>query len=142
VRNIRKLLGFSTKKKEYYKLGNVNEIFSSSGKMNKNKKTKKTKNKPRKNKKQTMRKKIKKDIKLLYFYMDGCKWCKKFGPLWSKLKKSIKDVKFMKINGPINHTMKDKYKVKTYPALVKVENKKHELFEGERSFKNLKDFLK
>ena len=142
VRNIRKLLGFSTKKKEYYKFGNVNEIFSSSGKMNKNKKKKKTKNKLQKNKKQTMRKKIKKDKKLLYFYMDGCKWCKKFGPLWSKLKKSIKDVKFMKINGPKNETMKDKYGIQTYPALVKIEGDSHELFNNERTLKNIKDFLK
>ena len=74
--------------------------------------------------------------------MDGCGWCDKFKPLWSKLKKEVKDIKFMKINGPQNPTMKDKYGVKTYPALVKIENKNHELFEGERTFENLKDFLK
>ena len=74
--------------------------------------------------------------------MDGCKWCKKFEPTWSKLKKSVKDVKYMKINGPNNETMKDKYGIKTYPALVKIEGDSHELFSDERTLKNLKDFLK
>lgn len=143
IRNIRKLLGFSTKKKEYYKFGNVNEIFASIGKANKKKKTKKKTKKDifRKNKKQT-KKKEKEKIKLIYFYMKGCKWCKKFESLWSKLKKSVKDVKYMKINGPKNETMKDKYNVKTYPALVKIQGNSHELFSDERTLKNLKDFLK
>tara|TARA_B110000495_G_C23010955_1_gene597927 strand:- start:963 stop:2099 length:1137 start_codon:yes stop_codon:yes gene_type:complete len=33
VRNIRKLLGFSTKRKDYYKFGNVNEVFTPSDKI-------------------------------------------------------------------------------------------------------------
>ena len=101
--------------------------------------TKKKKSSKKKTKGKT---KGKTKIKLIYFYMDGCGWCDKFKPLWSKLKKEVKDIKFMKINGPQNPTMKDKYGVKTYPALVKIENKNHELFEGERTFENLKDFLK
>jgi thiol-disulfide isomerase/thioredoxin len=145
VRNIRKLLGFSTKKKEYYKFGNVNEIFASSGKINKKKKTKKNpkkSNKPiKKKKKQTNRKETKKK-KLIYFHMKGCGWCKKFEPMWSKLKKNMKDVKFMKINGPKNESMKDKYSIQTYPALVKIEGDSHELFNNERTLKNIKDFLK
>ena len=153
IRNIRKLLGFSTKKKEYYKFGDVNEIFASSGKINKKKKTKNKpkkdkpkkdkpkKDKLRKNKKQT-KKKNKEKKKLIYFYMKGCDWCKKFEPMWSKLKKSVKDVKYMKINGPNNEAMKDKYDVQTYPALVKIEGDSHELFSDERTLKNLKDFLK
>lgn len=142
VRNIRKLLGFSTKKKEYYKFGNVNEIFASSGKINKKKKTKnKKRDKIRKNKKKTQKKGTEKK-KLIYFHMKGCDWCKKFEPLWSKLKKNIKNVKYMKVNGPKNEEMKDKYGVKTYPTLVKIEGDSHELFSDERTLKNLKDFLK
>jgi len=37
--------------------------------------------------------------------------------------------------------MRDKYKVQTYPTLIKIENSKHVLFENERTLKNLKDFL-
>ena len=143
IRNIRKLLGFSTKKKEYYKFGDVNKIFSSSGKIKKKtrRKTSEKKNKKKKKDRKTRINRIKKK-KLIYFHMDGCDWCKKFEPVWSKLKKSVKDVKYMKINGPKNETMKDKYGVRTYPSLVKIDEDSHELFSEERTLKNIKDFLK
>ena len=46
----------------------------------------------------------------------------------------------MKINGPNNPTMKSKYKVKTYPSLVKIEGKDI-LFDEERTYENIKEFL-
>ena len=82
-----------------------------------------------------------KDKQLLYFYREDCHWCEKFEKLWSVLKQNNDKVKFLKINGPRNSMMRDKYKVQTYPTLIKIENSKHVLFENERTLKNLKDFL-
>ena len=99
----------------------------------------KTKKKTKKGKRTQKTKKQDKK-KLIYFYMDNCKWCKEFQKIWQQLKKN-KSIKFMKINGPKNPTMTKKYKVNSYPTLVKIEGGSHELFEEERTLKNLKEFL-
>ena len=132
IRSTRKLLGFSTKKKDYYKFADVNKVYASL-------KKKKSKRKP---KRKTKRKTIKKfKNKLIYFYMDYCKWCEEFQKIWQQVKKN-KSIKFMKINGPKNPKMTKKYNVNSYPTLVKIEGREHKLFEGERTLKNIKEFIK
>ena len=99
---------------------------------------KKTTNKKNK----TKRKTIKQDKnKLIYFYMDNCKWCEKFHKLWLKIKKN-KSIKFMKINGPKNPTMTKKYKVTSYPTLVLIKDKNVKIFREERTLENINRFLK
>ena len=135
IRNIRKLLGFSIAKRDYYKFGNVNEIFASMRKkITKNKKHK-TKNKTKKSNKKEIKGKI------IYFYKTKCNWCLKFNSTWDKLKKN-KNYKFIKINGPKNVTMQEKYNIQSYPSIIKIVDDSYELFKEERTLKNLRQFLK
>ena len=101
--------------------------------------SRKKKIKRKTNQRKIKTKKMNKDKQLLYFYREDCHWCEKFEKLWSVLKQNNDKVKFLKINGPRNSMMRDKYKVQTYPTLIKIENSKHVLFENERTLKNLKD---
>ena len=74
--------------------------------------------------------------------MEGCKYCKIFEKTWEKLQDNIKNVKFMKINGPENTRMSSKYNIDSYPTIVLVSNKSHETFEEKRTYSNLKKFIK
>ena len=83
----------------------------------------------------------KKTIKCIYFYMDGCPYCVDFEKdLWKKVQK-MKDVNFIKINGPKNLNLKEKYNISTYPSLVRVEGKKFKVFDKKRTLANIKKFL-
>ena len=138
IRNIRKLMGFSTKKSDYYKFGDVNKIYSGSKKtMKKNISNKK---KPKKTKKIS---KINQNKKVLYFFKEDCHYCSKFHSIWEKLQNyfSDKNIKFMKINGPKNMRMNRKYNIEMYPTIILIENGNIEYFEGKKSFKNLKEFI-
>ena len=150
VRNIRKMMGFSTKKKDYYIFGDVNKIFTSSDKARKGsakiQKRKDTKHKTKtkkitKRSKKTTRKKKDKMKKLIYFYKENCSWCSKFEKTWNKLKKN-KNIKFMKVNGPKNKKMNEKFNIEYYPTLILLENEKEPtMYEGERNYKSLRKFI-
>jgi len=135
IRNIRKLMGFSTKKKDYYKFGDINNIFAG----NRRKKERKTKReKEKKQKRKTVKKSEK---KLLYFYMEGCKYCDKFEKTWNKLIDNHKEIKMIKINGPKNKRMNKKYDVESYPTIILIDKGEHEIFEDKRTYKKLKEFI-
>ena len=151
MRNLRKLLGFSTLKKDYYKFGDVNRIYSGKRSKNncdcskrnktksrsKNKKRKSTSKKTRKNKKEKKTK-----DKLIYFYMEGCRYCVQFEPIWNKLKENKdKNIKFMKINGPKNKKITNKYGVEGYPTILLIRNNLPILFNKKRTYKNLQKFI-
>ena len=137
LRNIRKYMGFSTKTKNYYTFKDSKKLKS--GNRKNNKKTKKRKKLERKTKRKKTQKKNNK--KVLYFFMEGCKYCKIFEKTWEKLQDNIKNVKFMKINGPENTRMSSKYNINSYPTIVLVSNKSHETFEEKRTYSNLKKFI-
>ena len=80
-----------------------------------------------------------KDVKLIFFKMEGCHWCTEFeSELWQKVKKGIKT---QIINGPENPHLTKKYGIKTYPALVRIKSGKHKLFKGNRTFDKIMKFL-
>ena len=91
------------------------------------------------------KKTIKNKKKLIYFYMNNCKWCKEFQKIWPKIKKEKiiknKNIRFMKINGEKNLKMKKRYNIKTYPSLVLIEGKDHKIFKGERTIENINRFI-
>jgi len=96
---------------------------------------------------QTMRKRTirkgKGKAKLMYFYMENCSWCNKFNPTWKKLVKEFKGkIAMKKINGPTNPTISEKYDVSSYPTLILVKGNEVDVYEGDRSMKDLKKFLK
>ena len=80
---------------------------------------------------------------IYYFYADYCGHCKRFNPLFNKLKhKFHKKINFKKIDGkkPENQSLLTNYNIKSFPTLIIKENKKQ--FINERNEKNLIDFIK
>ena len=74
--------------------------------------------------------------------MDGCKWCDDFqNTLLPKLlkKKNLTTKIFNKSENPL---LVKKYKIETYPALVRVHGKRHKLFKDKRNMKNILKFLR
>ena len=131
-------MGFSTKKKDYCIFGDVNQIFTSKGKVKKG-----SARTQRRNTKRKKTKRNKKTKKLIYFFMKNCKWCTKFEKEWLKLKgnKKNKDIHFMKVNGPKNKRLKNKYKVETYPTLILITANKYEVFSGEAKYEIVQEFI-
>tara|TARA_Y100001970_G_C13970058_1_gene717689 strand:+ start:18 stop:653 length:636 start_codon:yes stop_codon:yes gene_type:complete len=118
-----------------YKTKNKTKIKSSS---RINRKKTKRKKKKSKRKAKTIQNKKK---KLMYFYMKGCKYCKQFEKTWKKLKEKHKKIRFMKINGPNNDTLTDKYDINSYPSLVLINDSDYSLFDGKRTYQNIKKFI-
>ena len=119
----------------------------------KSKKSKKNKTKKNKIKKSKKTKKIKKSgptqkiknkpfMELLYFYMEGCGYCKKFNPIWENLKMSIKDINLVKINGPKNKNLTQRYKVRGYPTIILIKDKFKIVYQGKRDIESLINFYK
>lgn len=82
------------------------------------------------------------NYELHYFRMDGCKWCDDFQTtLLPKLlkKKNLTTKIFNKSENPL---LVKKYKIETYPALVRVRGKRHKLFKDKRNMKNILKFLR
>ena len=106
-------------------------------------KKKKTKKGRRRKKEKTAKKSVKPT--LMYFYMDGCYWCKQFEDTWTEVQDKIKGVTFKKINGPENRDKTKQYGVTSYPSIVKVVGGRAKLLEAnsakDRSLKKIKKFL-
>ena len=147
LRNIRKYMGLSTKTKHYYTFKDSKKMKSGAKKMKSGaKKTKRNKkrNTSKKNKSKKTKQKVsrsKNNKKVLYFYMDGCKYCHMFEKTWEKLENNIKNVKFMKINGPENTRMSKKYNVESYPTIILVSKKSYKTFEDKRTYGKIKEFI-
>ncbi len=95
-----------------------------------------------------------KEIKTLYFYVDGCSWCKKLDQILKDkhIKKIISETEFIKINIKGKKVVYDKkteeeltryYHVKGVPTLVFVNQRWKEVFRvpGLLSKEDLKDVL-
>jgi len=82
------------------------------------------------------------NYELHYFRMDGCKWCDDFqNTLWPKLLKK-KNLTNKIFNNQENPELVEKYKIQTYPALVRVRGKRHKLFKDKRNMTNILKFLR
>ena len=122
-------------KSKYHHLVNLANLAS----LKKKKKTQK-RSRTRKNKRKTTKKRVK--TELHYFRMDGCGWCDEFQEtLWPQVT-NIQGLKTKIINGPENINLAKKYKIQTYPSLVRVTNGRHKLFKGKRTMNNILKFLK
>ena len=75
--------------------------------------------------------------------MDGCGWCDKFNPTWLKLIKEFKSkLSMKKVNGPSSPDLLKKYDIQSFPSIVLVSGQEHQKYEGDRSMKDMKKFLK
>ena len=113
-------------------------------KTNKIKKNKMKKTKMRNKKKSksiSKQKKINKPfMELLYFHMDGCGFCNKFEPIWENLKKKLKGINLVKINGPKNKNLARKFKVSGYPTIILIKGKYNIVYQGKRDVNSLIKF--
>ena len=102
------------------------------------------KNPNKKSKKYTKKNISNKSIKLIYYKMKKCKYCKLFEKeLWNKIKNYC-NKNNIKISIIIreNNLNKIPIMIKKYPSLVKLDKKnKMTIFKGERTFNNIKRFL-
>tara|TARA_R110002073_G_scaffold327408_1_gene508007 strand:+ start:89 stop:595 length:507 start_codon:yes stop_codon:yes gene_type:complete len=105
-------------------------------KQNNKKLTKKTKKKQ--NKKNTIKKPP--FMTLLYFYMEGCGYCKKFNPIWEELTNIIQDIKLKKINGPQNKALAQKYSIRGYPTIILIKGKYKIVYQGARDIESIISF--
>lgn len=115
-------------------------ISKSLNKYTRRNRSKHTKRIRKKSKPKTRKKNYK--YELHYFRMDGCKWCDDFQEtLWPKLLKK-RGLTTKIFNGPENPELVEKYKIQTYPALVRVSGKRHKLFLNKRNMTNILKFLR
>ena len=80
---------------------------------------------------------------IYYFFADYCGYCKRFDPLFYKLKRKYgKNINFKKIDGKKinNKRLMLDYKIKLFPTLIIKETKKP--FIGDREEKTLIKFIK
>lgn len=92
--------------------------------------------------KRKKRTKRKQNTTVYYFYMIGCPYCKEFNETWLKLKKSKKNVTFVKYNKDNKSKLVRKYGIETYPAIVRVIRNKHTLYPtDDRSMNKLLKFI-
>jgi len=85
----------------------------------------------------------KKKKTIYYFYADYCGYCKRFNPLFNKLKRKYKDkIQLKKIDGkkPENQKLITDYGIKLFPTLVVKETKKPYI--GDRNEKDLSKYIK
>lgn len=82
-----------------------------------------------------------KSKKLLYFFMEGCGYCKKFGPVWEKIESDMTDIKLEKINGPQNKKITQKYNIKGFPTLILLKGNEHTHYSGKRDYKSIREFV-
>ena len=103
-----------------------------------------SKKKPLKSKKShKLKSKKKKKKTIYYFYADYCGYCKRFNPLFNKLKRKYKDkIQLKKIDGkkPENQKLITDYGIKLFPTLVVKETKKPYI--GDRNEKDLSKYIK
>ena len=98
-----------------------------------------TKGKLRRRPKKTTRKSKK---ILYYFYMDNCSYCKQFNSTWIKLIKEFKSkVTMKKINGPSHPKLMKQFKIKQFPTIILVTGKQKSVYKGDRTMKDLKQFI-
>tara|TARA_B110000977_G_scaffold178388_1_gene235911 strand:- start:166 stop:1011 length:846 start_codon:yes stop_codon:yes gene_type:complete len=84
-----------------------------------------------------------KNIKVYYFFMDGCHYCKEFNKTWSTLKKKYPNATYYKHNKDSKPNMILKYGIETYPAIVRVSGTKHKVYPtDDRELSKLLKFIR
>ncbi len=81
--------------------------------------------------------------------MNGCKYCKEFDPVWKKIttsqSKKQSPIIMKKIIQSRYSPLLLKYNIQSFPTLLLQRtdgSKSHHIFEGDRTMKNINDFIK
>ena len=80
---------------------------------------------------------------IIDFWAPWCAPCKMFGPIFEKVSKDYKDIKFIKVNVDESEDICKKYGIMSIPTTIAFKNgnevKKNVGFMDENSFKNFID---
>lgn len=83
---------------------------------------------------------IEKQPILVLFYADWCGYCKEFLPIWDKIVNDL-DIKCYKINCAQKKNICDLFDIKGYPTIILFDDDIQYLFNQNRSYQNILDFV-
>jgi len=81
---------------------------------------------------------------LVLFYADWCGACKALKPTWKKLVEKYKSssvISFKKVECDKNPEVAKEHNIEGYPTIILFKNGKKIIFEGNRTLKNLENFI-
>ena len=79
----------------------------------------------------------------VYYYMEGCGYCKKLDPEWKKLTQTYQgNVQLKKIQNTQAGGDLDKYGIKGFPAIILIDGQgNHKEFTGSRTSSDILNFI-
>ena len=79
----------------------------------------------------------------VYYYMNGCGYCKKLDPEWNKVVQNYKGkVQLEKIENTKAQSDLDKFGIKGFPAIILVDGQgNHKEFTGSRTSSDILNFI-
>lgn len=82
-------------------------------------------------------------IKLELYYKPSCSYCKNFMPIWHQIVNNLPNgVLYEEINVEENLVKPNQNNISTVPTLLLIINNETKTYMGDRSYKNIEDFLK
>jgi thiol-disulfide isomerase/thioredoxin len=82
-------------------------------------------------------------IKLELYYKPSCPYCKNFMPVWYQIVNNLPNgVTYEEINVEENSIKPSQNNISTVPTLLLMVNNEQKTYMGDRSYKNIEDFLK
>ena len=82
--------------------------------------------------------------KLVYFYIEGCQYCKDMSPVWDKVSaKGANSDKMIKVDANAQKDIADKYNVTSYPTILLLDKgTKKETYGEDRTEEALTKYVK
>jgi thiol-disulfide isomerase/thioredoxin len=82
-------------------------------------------------------------VKLELYYKPSCPYCKNFMPVWYQIVNNLPNgVIYEEINVETNNIKPSQNNISTVPTLLLIVNNEQKTYMGDRSYKNIEDFLK
>ena len=88
------------------------------------------------------------EMVIVFFKMERCGHCKNFKPTWDKVSKELNNKKVngktckMEVVDASNSALTDKYNVRGFPTVLKLEGEKVKEYSGDRSYADVVEFVK
>jgi thiol-disulfide isomerase/thioredoxin len=81
-------------------------------------------------------------VKIELYYKPSCPYCKNFMPIWYQIVNNLpNDITYEEINVEKNSIKPSHNNISTVPTLLLIKNNEQKIYMGERSYKNIEEFL-